>query len=229
VKRPRSRLIKATACGALALLSAACSSSNTGNTNYAQFLKVMGQSLSASFGKVRITREQAAAIPYASLGYALDGGNQGLLVLATDSGGDLLWTSAAHVVIVTREGRIIRTVGLGQDLSNVTSRDERALPSPAVAVRAPFTSTRLEDFPDLGLYGVRVSCRATLTGRQNVKILGQVIATSRVDETCNSRNPDWSFTDNFWVDKDSGFVWRSRQHVHPKGALVETEIFRPPG
>ena len=223
------RFAKAAGWAASALLVAACSSSNTGNNSYLQFFQVMRQSLSASFGKARITRQQAASIPYASLGFSLDGGNQGLLVLATDSGGDLLWTSAAHVVIVTREGRIVRTVGLGHDLSGVTSRDERALPSPAAAVHGPFTSTRLEDFPELGLYGVRVSCQARLAGQQNVKILGQVVATVRVDEACNSRNPDWSFTDNFWVDKDSGFVWRSRQHIHPKGALVETEVFRPPG
>ena len=225
----RSPLGRAAACGALALMAAACSSGNSGNTNYAQFFKLMRQSLSAGFGKTRITREQAAAIPYASLGYTLDGGNQGLLVLATDSGGDLLWTSAAHVVIVTRDGRIVRTVGLGKDLSNLTSQDQSGLPPVAAAVRAPFFSMRLEDFPDLSLYGVRLSCRATLAGRQSVKILGQLIATLRVEEACTSRNPDWSFTDSYWVDKDDGFVWRSRQHVHPKGMLVETEIFRPPG
>jgi hypothetical protein len=206
-----------------------CSSTNSGNSSYAQFFQIVRQSWAASFGKIRVTREQAAAIPYASLGYTIDGGNQDLLVLATNSGGDLLWTSAAHVVIVTRDGRIIRSVGLGRDVSNVTSRDERGLPSPGTAGQAPFSSTRLEDFPDLGLYGVRLSCRAQLAGRQNIKILGQPIATIRVDESCSSRNPDWSFTDNFWLDKDSGFIWRSRQHVHPKGTQVEIEIFRPPG
>jgi hypothetical protein len=229
VKRLRSRLAKLTACGALVLTSAACSSSNSGNTSYAQFFQVMRQSWAASFGKVRVTREQAAAIPYASLGYNLEGGNQDILVLATDSGGDLLWTSAARVVIVTRDGRIVRTVGLGQDLSNVTSRDEKGLPPPAAAVRTPFSSTRLEDFADQNLYGLRLSCQTRLVGRQNVKILGQVIAALRVDESCSSRKPDWAFTNNFWVDKDSGFVWRSRQHLHPQGTPVEIEIFRPPG
>ena len=225
----KSRLIQAVAGGALVLMAAGCSSSNSGNTSYAQFFQVVRQSWAASFGEVRVTREQAAAIPYASLGYRLDSGNQGILVLATDSGGDLLWTSAAHMVIVTRDGRIVRTAGLGRDLSNLTSRDQSGLPPVAAAVRAPFSSTRLEDFPDLGLYGVRVSCRTTLAGPQSVKILGQTIATLRVDESCNSRNPDWSFTDSFWLDQGSGFVWRSRQHVHPKGSLVEIEIFRPPG
>ena len=68
--------------------------------------------MAASFGNGRVTRDQAAAIPYASMGYRLDDGIRALLVLATDANGEQLWTSAAHVVIVTRDGRIVRTVGL---------------------------------------------------------------------------------------------------------------------
>ena len=212
-----------------ALAVAGCGSTSSGNTNYSQFYKVIRQSLSASFGKVRVTRDQAAAVPYASMGYALDGGNQIMLVLATDTGGEMLWTSAAHVVIVTRQGRIVRTVGLGHDLSSLTTRNNGALPAPSTAIQAPFATTRLEDFPELGLYGISISCRAHLVGRQGIKILGQAIATFRVDEACRSDRLEWSFTDSFWVDSDSGLVWRSSQHVHPKGGLVETEIFRPPG
>ena len=214
---------------ALALLAAGCSSSNSGNTNYSQFYQIMRQSLSASFGNMRVTREQAAAIPYATLGYSLDGGNQIILILATDNGGELLWTSAAHVVIVTRDGRIVRTLGLGHDLSGLTARDNAAPAAPAAAIQAPFTTTRLEDFPELGLYGVIVSCRAHAVGRQAIKILGQAVSTIRVDEACQSRKPEWSFVDSYWVDGDNGLVWRSRQHVHPKGGVIETEIFRPPG
>jgi hypothetical protein len=159
----------------------------------------------------------------------VDGGNQGMLILATDTGGEQLWTSPAHVVIVTRDGRIVRTLGLGHDLSGLTARDQSVPLAPARAIATPFASTRLEDFPELGMYGVLVSCRANMVGRQSIKILGQAIPTIRVDEACQSRNPDWSFTDSYWVDGDNGLVWRSRQHVHPKGGVVETEIFRPPG
>jgi hypothetical protein len=214
---------------ALAFLVASCSSSGSGNTNYAQFYQLMRESLSASFGKIRVTRDQAASVAYASMGYSLDGGNQAMLILATDSGGELLWTSSAHVVIVTREGRIVRTLGLDHDLSGLTTRNNVPPPPLTAAIHAPFTSTRLQDFPELGLYGVQVSCRATAVGRQSIKILGQAVPTVRVDESCRSSRPDWSFTDNFWVDGDSGLVWRSRQHVHPNGGTVETEIFRPPG
>lgn len=225
----RAGAVRGLACGALALLAGSCSSSSSGDTSYSQFYQVLRQSFSASFGNVRVTREQAAAISYASMGYRVDGGNQAMLVLATDSGGELLWTSSAHVVIVTRDGRIVRTLGLGHDLSALTTRDQAPPPAPAAAARAPFASIRLEDFPELGLYGVSVSCRAHMVGRQAIKILGQAIATIRVDEACDSRKPEWSFTDSYWVDVDNGLVWRSRQHVHPKGGVVETELLRPPG
>jgi hypothetical protein len=223
------RAIRGLAGGALAFLAASCSSSSSGNTNYAQFYQLMRESLSASFGKIRVTRDQAASVAYASMGYSLDGGNQAMLILATDNGGELLWTSSAHVVIVTREGRIVRTLGLDHDLSGLSTRNNSPAPAPAAAIQAPFTTTRLEDFPELGFYGVEVSCRAAVIGRQSIKILGQAVPTVRVDESCRSSRPEWSFTDNFWVDADNGLVWRSRQHVHPKGGVVETEIFRPPG
>ncbi|HWU54713.1 MAG TPA: YjbF family lipoprotein [Rhizomicrobium sp.] len=230
-RRPRRtlRAIRGVAGGLLALLAASCSSSSSGNTNYSQFYQLIRESLSASFGKIRVTRDQAASVAYASMGYSLDGGNQAMLILATDNGGELLWTSSAHVVIVTRQGRIVRTLGLGHDLSGLTTRNNTALPPLTAAIQAPFTSARLQDFPELGLYGVQVSCRAHSVGRQSIKILGQTVSTTRIDESCRSSEPDWSFTDNFWVDDDSGLVWRSRQHVHPKGGMVETEIFRPPG
>lgn len=214
--------------GAVLLLLGGCSSANTGDTDYSQFYQLLKQSLSASFGKVRATRDQAAAIPYASLGYSIDDGNQAILVLATDTGGELLWTSPAHVVIVTRDGRIVRTLGLGHDLSGLSTRGP-GIPSPAAAVQGGFASTRLEDFPELGIYGAILSCHTRLVGRQRIVVLGQTIATNLVDEACKSLSLNWSFVDNYWVDPDSGLVLRSRQHIHPKGGIVELVIFRPPG
>ncbi len=146
-----ARLFPARLFPALALLVAGgCSSSGSGNTNYSQFYQIMKQGVAASFGKIRVTRDQAAAIPYASLGYTLEGGNQTMLVLATDSNGELLWTSPSHVVMVTRDGRIVRTLGLPHDLSGLTIASWTAPPHrPPRSVRA-FNSTRQEDFPELG-------------------------------------------------------------------------------
>ena len=210
-----------------ALLLAGCSS--TSNSTYSQFYKIARQSLAASFGSVRVTREQAAAVPYASIGYSTDGGNQTMLVLATDNNGEQLWTSSSRVVLVTRDGRVSRTVGLGNDLAGTANGDSASLPAPAAAIQGPFTTTRLRDYADSGQYGVSFTCRSSARGHETITLLGQAIATVRVDEACTSATLRWSFVDRYWVDAQSGMAWRTRQHIHPKGGVLETEIFRPPG
>ena len=177
-------------------------------------------------GALKVTLEQAGSIPYASLGYRIDNSPQAMLVLATDANGDLLWTARSRVVLVTRDGRVLRSVGLPQDRATTTFQ-QGATP-PGAARSGAFRSSRIIDLPDIGAYSVTLNCTTASRGRQMVNILGTAMATVRVEETCQSENPRWSFTDVYWVSPDNGFVWRSQQHVHPKGGVLDIEILRPP-
>jgi hypothetical protein len=181
-----------------------------------------------SYARQAVTIDQAAAIPYASLGYRLDDGNQALLVLATDTNGDLLWTSASRVVLLTRDGRILRTVNFPKDRGATQPLRGAHLPPPADALKAAYQSTRVIDLPAISAYGVRVNCTTRLRGTELITILGTAMSTARVDETCQASEPRWSFTDSYWVDRDNGFVWRSRQHLYPGSMTIQTEVFRPP-
>jgi hypothetical protein len=210
------------------LLVSGCSS--TGTSDYTLYYQAMRQSLSHAFGgDTHIGKDQAAAISYASIGYRVNNGPEQLLVLATDSGGEQLWTSAAHVVIVTRDGRIVRTVGLAQDVSAVTPQKGQQLISPAQVRETNLTTTRMEDFPGIPIYGAAVTCTANPRGPETITILGRGITTRKVDETCRSDLLDWSFTDSYWVDSQSALIWRSIQHVSPKAEKIEIETLRPPG
>jgi hypothetical protein len=194
-------------------------------SDYALYYQAVRQSFAAGFGgPARITRAQAAAIPYASIGYRVNDEQEQLLVLATNTGDEQLWTSGAHVVVVTRGGRIVRTVGLAHDVSAVTPEQSVAL----TGVTAQARSVRLEDFPDLGAYGVVVNCVASSQGPQTIVILGRGIPTRKVEESCHSQFLDWSFIDSYWVDPASGLVWRSIQHISPKTEKIELEVLRPP-
>lgn len=209
----------------LALFSAcaltACSS--VGRTTYSEYGRLLKQMWSQQFGKGGVTRDQAAAIEYASMGWRVNGEREQIIVLATDTGGEMLWTSSSHVVLVTRDGRVRRTVGLPHDVGTMTGDQ----PSPAKALQAPFGSTRQEDFPELGIYGLVVNCRATARTRQTVTILGAAIPATRVDESCSAVGREWAFTDQFWVNSD-GLVVQALQHIHPSGDVLQTQIFRPP-
>lgn len=199
-----------------------------GSSDYALYYQSLKKSVAVTFGhNDRITREQAAAIPYATIGYRLNDGPEQLLVLATDNGEEQLWTSGGHVVIVTRGGRIVRTVGLEQDVSAVTSGGGQFGPTEAQGGKS--TSTRLEDFTSIPAYGVAVKCTVLTKGLETIVILGQGITTRKVDEMCRSEALGWSFTDTYWTDPTKALVWRSIQHVGPNGEKIEIETLRPPG
>lgn len=219
--------VKRLAAFALSLLAGGCSSSGT--SDYSQFYRVLRQSAAASFGHGRVTRDQAAAIPYASMGYRLNGGSEQLLVLATDSNGEQLWTSAAHIVIAMRSGRIVRTVGLPSNVSAVTPAAGKTVPALTAALSGTVNYSRLEDLPDSRIYGGRLSCKAVYRGRQTIVILGHGITTAKIDENCSAAFMNWSFTDSYWLDVESGLAWKSIQHISPKTGKIETEILRPPG
>jgi hypothetical protein len=219
----RIRILPSAGLAAL-LLAGGCSSEGSA---WREYFQVVRQGISGSFRDVAVTRDQAAAIPYASLGYRIDGGNEGILVLATDNNGEQLWTAASPVVLLTRGGRILRSVGLPHDIAGTTAQGG-TLPPLSDALRGPYRSTRAVDLPDIGAYGVSLSCTTTSRGPQTISIIGTAIATVRIDETCHSARPQWTFTDNYWIDAKTGFTWHSIQHLHPVGTTIPIEIFRPP-
>jgi hypothetical protein len=206
------------------LLLSGCSS--TGSSDYSLYY----QALKHSFGgDAPVTKEQAAAIPYATIGYRLNDGPEQILVLATDNGAEQLWTSGAHVVIVTRAGHIVRTVGLAQDVSAVTPQSTQQNLGRTQGLEDERTNVKLEDFPSFPAYGVAVKCTDAPRGPETIVILGRGITTRKVDELCRSDALNWSFTDSYWIDPQYGVVWRSIQHVSPKEEKIEIETLRPPG
>jgi hypothetical protein len=217
--------LRAAALGVIFVVSG-CGS---GNSEYSEYFQIVKKSIANSFGDNSVVREQAAANPFASLGYRLDGGPELMLVLATDTNGQLLWTSSKHVVLLTQDGRVTRTTGLPHDLGALTPIREPALPAPATALDAPSLNNFAADFPDIGSYSVPLACRLSAKGRETIDIMGQPIRTIRVDEDCESANPSWRFRNSYWLDAESKFVWRSLQHIHPKGDTLQIEVFRPPG
>jgi hypothetical protein len=209
---------------ALALVLAGCGSQTGGMANWNEIESMVGD----QFGPApSIQLGQAAAVPYASLGLRSGSGAQNMLVLAADTGGDRLWTSMAKIAITTRGGRIVRTAGLPRNVDTVASPNGND-PIAAVAQGGPpQQSLRFADYWDLNRFSVPLRCMTASRGADTVVILGKSIAVTRIEESCESKVLDWSFTDTFWVGS-SGLVWKSLQHIHPDFDPVEIEILRPP-
>ncbi|MBI3675797.1 MAG: YjbF family lipoprotein [Proteobacteria bacterium] len=174
----------------------------------------------------KVTREQAAAVEYASIGVAIGSDDQTMLVLGTDTGSEQDWFSSNEAMIATRNGRIVATAGLPHNLGRVN-----ALAGEAGDGKAPLVPGRkyklLYDLPEFRLFSVAVECEASAANDETIEILGAQIQTRHVTESCDSGELGWSFENEFWLDKDTGFVWRSVQAVNPKMSAITVEVLRP--
>jgi hypothetical protein len=83
------------------------------------------------------------------------------------------------------------------------------------------------DFPDLGIFGATAQCSQKDMGDEDVEIFGSRIATRHIVEHCTVEAMRWSFDNEFWKDKTSGYIWRSSQYIHPKSPPLILEVLRP--
>ena len=217
--RPEPAIRAAIAASALAFLLAGCSSD--GGNDWLYMLNAARSYWDDRDAAVGL--DEAASIPFATLGVRVDGSREQVMVLATDGGGERLWTSSSRFALSTRDGRIVRTSGFGTDLTGYSG---------SVAGREdwmhPHQFIWSGDFADLGYYSVSIICNVAPAGRDPITILGKEFNTIRVDETCRAEKLDWTFSNSYWVSADTGRVRRTQAHIHPKGPELEIELLRPP-
>ena len=218
---------RATPLAAAAVLSL-CGCSSTREQTYRPFFALISESVKSSFSRTMVTRNQAAAVPYASMGWSIGHNPERMIILATDNNGEQIWTSGDHVVLTLRDGRIVRTVGLPDNLAANAPHGGGDDLGPAAAVEGPFSSLRTADYTQSKLFSVALSCRTATRGRETIVILGAKISTVRVSERCSSAQLAWSFENTYWVSSNSKLVWRSIQYISPKMDPIETRMLRPP-
>ena len=95
--------------------------------------------------------------------------------------------------------------------------------------RAPGTELRrLMDFDQPRRYGLMIASGFQDLGPEPVVIAELEWDTRHVRETCRAREIDWSFENDYWIDRQHGLVWKSVQHFHPDMPPVVMELLKPP-
>jgi len=216
LSRANCRRIAAGLC--LASLLAGCSSDGGGD--WRDLVTLAAGAWSAN-GNVSL--QEASGIPFATLGLRIGSDPEHILVLATDSNGERLWTSSAHVSLTTHHGRIVGTSGLSFNLSGYMSEG-----APAGGWKTRATVRWIADYPDIHQYNVEIACVDEPAATEVVSILDYDMRVLRVEETCRAEQLAWSFENTYWVNPDTNRVWRSVQHVHPNIDALTTELLRPP-
>ncbi|MEE8248447.1 MAG: YjbF family lipoprotein [Alphaproteobacteria bacterium] len=174
-----------------------------------------------------ITREQIEKQPYAMIHLRTPGNAGAVLVLARVWGRELHWISADRNIVATLDGRLVRTVGLPENIRETRSLGVDPVASGLHRITAGTKAKRIMDFDDEQRYGRIVTSRYTPIERQKVTIADLTYDLLLVVERNRIAADDWEFENRFWVDPNNGFVWKSLQHVSPRFDPFEIAVLKP--
>jgi hypothetical protein len=208
---------------AAAPLVAALTGCDSSNSDALRLGTLAYQQLGHVFGDDNIPRARVVAIPYATIGVRLGGGAESLLVLAGISQHDLQWLGGTTISITTRDGRIIRTVGLEHNLDGF----QGPVADKPGAASGQGAYHYIYDLIDRNTYGVFVRCTQSDTGAEAITIIGVHHDTRHIVEHCEAPQLDWTFQNDFWTDAATGYVWKTTQYVHPDLDPLTIQILRP--
>lgn len=208
-----------TACSTLPFFSACGSQGIVANNLNAAFEQAYGNK--SAFDPV-----YALNLPYASLAVWQDNAPRALLVLGKTEGGDHHWLSADRGVLVTRRGRVVQTVGLRQDLRKMQLIDPDFLgrvPVPELAERR----RRQIDLMPGNRFGVLVEVDLEVLGEESVELISGSRRLVKLRERNYAPLLDWHCENIFWLDRQTAYVWRSRQQPAPGAPVLDIEVVKP--
>ena len=171
-----------------------------------------------------VSREKAASVPYASIGVRLGSSNEAMLLLATSSGDRLRWQAGTQFVVVTRDGLVTNTVGFAHNLDGLAGPVADSQSSPPER-GGPYHY--LYDMVDMGKYGVVAICSQHDEGAEQIVIIGVPHDTRHIVENCKAKQLHWRFSNDYWRDAATGYVWKSIQNFRPDMDALTLEILRP--
>jgi len=179
-----------------------------------------------------LTREYITKLPYASISAKIGKGPKSLLVLWRVENNEQFWLAEDGVVLGIKEGRIIKTAGLPETISGTTSISTDPVIMGLNKIENLRTYERTIDFKQKdSTYPetVKILSNFSYEGSQKVNIVDIQFDTILVRETCSAKNLNWKFENLFWVDPETGMVWKSIQHVSRAFAPVILEVLKPAG
>ena len=209
-------------------LLSSCASLGTNNvapSYFAAYSSIKG----AIFGyeDVNITRDLVKKIPYASAKLKIGNGPSGLLILESIKDNKATWVSADNVLLLVRDGRIIRTLGLINNLTSSQSVDQSFEDLLSNSDRL-FNYYSYYSYDEPLLHNLRVEVSLSVKELEDIEILGKVRSLVLVEELVTSKEINWTKKNKYWIDPDTFFVWKSIQYISPKLPKFVFEVTKKP-
>ncbi len=150
-----------------------------------------------------------------------------VIAVNANSDGYVIYQDQARNSVVVRGGLLTGTQGFEYDLSAIKVQGNDPVVHRTPIASWPKTLVRNYQFSlqHAADFQISVSCVLRTVVREQVEIFSKSYDTMRVQEDCN--NTTRRFTNLYWVDANSGFIWKSKQWIGPKVSPVIVQNVTP--
>lgn len=176
---------------------------------------------------VQLPTQKIEQLPYASAYLKVGKAPQAFVVLAASEQGQQKWVTADKNMIVTDHGRIVKTIGFGEDIVSVDNLKSDPL---ALGLLNSATSEQWQTkvvWAQVFRAGYALVSHFEYKGMEQVTILETSRSLARFDEMVSVSALNQSYTNSYWVDPKSKMVIKSLQYMGPGLAQVQFTILKP--
>lgn len=204
----------------LCLLLQACTRTQEG---IAETLK------NALFGHddIVLTNERIQAIPYASMYLRINNEPQIFVVLGYDEEGLQKWITQDQTMLVTRHGRLVKTLGLSDNLVEVNNLQQDPLNNPSTMIEGSGWSPTISWTEHQQLRSGTATSRFFRDKDQVLNLADHHVACRVYHEKVEIAATGQSWENIFWIDATSGQVRKTQQMLGADSLSLETTILKP--
>ncbi|WP_198780465.1 YjbF family lipoprotein [Shewanella putrefaciens] len=190
---------------------------------------------------VKLTTEQVKANPYASIYAKLDDTPRAFIALAfaeppitlssvrpTPDALELKWLSADKGMLVTINGRLVRTHNLlAGNLVTVASTQTDPILLGLHLSSTPKTWTRTLDWQPDYHFGYTASSQFNFIAEENILINDTPTQALHFSEMVSIAALDIQYQNEFWIKPNNGQVIKSRQKIAPNLPFIDITLLKP--
>lgn len=176
---------------------------------------------------VQVSDEQIESLPYASMYLRVNNRQQIFVVLGFDENGQQKWITRDQSMVVTQHGRVVKTLGLSDNLLEVNNLQQDPLTAP-LSLTEGASWTRTLSWTEAGKFrSTTATSRFSRLKDQVLTLGGNTVACRVWQEEVELPAEGKSWTNTFWIDTTSGQVRQSQQTLGGDYFPLETTILKP--
>ena len=197
---------------------------NIASSSYSTIFSLIGETLLKK--ENTISPEIIESISYASSLINFKKSPKSLIILQSKDKDIYTWVSSDSRVFLTKNGRVIGTMGLPNDLYKI-ERPNISFKE-ILNKKSSINYVAYYSFKKPSLNNLKVEISVEVIGRKKINILRREKDLILVEERLISKKINWKRTNRFWVDPETYFVWKSIQNISPKLPELTLEITKKP-